>query len=193
MDAKTLFYTALKDASIPMGRLTADGYMRPTPDTEWDARTLANHMLYELSWVPDIVAGNTIEEVGSKYDGDLISTDPSGNWQKAAARARQAVEQCPLDGTSHLSFGDVDNAEYLRQVGGDLLIHGWDLASTLGMEYRMDPEVARAVYDSMATTRKSWQDSGLFGTEISVPDDADIQTKLLALTGRGASWRPQLT
>lgn len=193
MDAKALFYKALDHAGDPMTRLRPDDYHMATPDTEWDVRTLANHMLYELCWVPDLVEGRTIQQVGDAFGGDLLGDNASENWQNAVDRARESVAECSLDDMAHLSYGDVRNSDYLRQVGGDLLIHGWDLAKALGMPYRMDPELAQTIYDGLYRTKSSLQESGLFGKEIIVDDDADVQTKLLALTGRDAGWQPGTT
>lgn len=191
MDAKELFNRVLAQASEVFETVTPADYQKPTPDTEWDVHTLANHMLYELSWIPEMVQGYTIVEVGAKYDGDLLENVPAANWHTAAERAIAAVSACDLGETAHLSYGDYSNESYLQQASGDLLVHSWDLASALQTGWHMDPEVAQVIYDGMAASRAAWQNSGLFGREIDVPGSADIQTKLLALTGRNAAWRPQ--
>ena len=40
------------------------------------------------------------------------------------------------------------------------------------------------VYDFMAPQAEQWRGAGVFGPAVGVPDDADPQSKLLALTGR---------
>jgi len=72
MNAKALFLATLDQATAVIDHVAPDDYHRPTPDTEWDVAALAGHMLYELCWVPDLLQGKTIAEVGSVYDGDLI-------------------------------------------------------------------------------------------------------------------------
>lgn len=190
MDARELFTRCLDRATRTFRQLTPDDYKKPTPDTEWNAKVLAGHMLYELSWIPDLLAGKTIAAVGNKYDGDLLGDTPVENWEEAAALAKGEVKLADLQGKAHVSYGKVSNEDYLRQVSGDLLIHSWDLAAALGLDRALDPEAVRAVYEGMLPVAPSLSESGLFKPSLSVSPDADVQTKLLALTGRDASWQP---
>ncbi|HEY2643147.1 MAG TPA: maleylpyruvate isomerase N-terminal domain-containing protein [Galbitalea sp.] len=40
----------------------------PTPDTDWDVADLAIHVIREQQWVPLLLDGKTIEEVGDTLD-----------------------------------------------------------------------------------------------------------------------------
>lgn len=195
MDGVDIFSGALAVATSVVKQVRSDQYANETPDSEWDVRDLLGHIFYELNWVPDIVEGKTIEEVGSKYDGDLVG-DEDGisamavRWQDRADQAEQAVNACDPDETAHLSYGDKTVDEYLKEAGGDQLIHAWDLGKAIGVRVTFDPELAQAVYDHSLPQSSSFAASGLFAAPIDVPADADIQTKLLALFGRDANWQP---
>ncbi len=75
----------------------------------------------------------------------------------------------------------------------DTLIHGWDIerwagASTnlrgTGQDVRIDPElVARCLPIADELTRR-FRAAGVFGEDLPVAEDADPQTRLLALVGR---------
>lgn len=190
MDTRELFLRCIKQATAAVGQLRPRDFSLPTPDTEWDAKTLANHMLYELSWIPDIMAGQTIAEVGSKYDGDLIGRDPLGAWEEAAALAKGEVAVADLRATAHLSYGNVSNEEYLSQVSGDLLIHAWDLAAALGLDRTLNPAAVQEIYEGILPSAASLSKTGLYRPSLVVPPDADTQTQLLALVGRDADWKP---
>ena len=57
----------------------------PTPDAEWNVRQLLNHVVSGNFWVTPLVEGKSIEEVGDRYDGDVLGDDPAAgslnSWQ----------------------------------------------------------------------------------------------------------------
>jgi uncharacterized protein (TIGR03086 family) len=189
METKALFYRALTQADGTMEELTTNDFSRPTPDTEWNIKTLANHMLNELSWVPDLIQGKTIPEVGDKYDGDLIGDKPGENWLNASEKGREAVKEASLGDTAHLSYADVTVEDYIRQIAADLLIHSWDLAAALGIDRRLDQEAVEIVYADIIPEANKLQESGLYNPPLTVAPDADLQVKLLAIYGRDADWK----
>jgi len=44
-------------------------------DDEWTVRELLNHVVSGNLWVPELVGGLTIEEVGTRLDGDQLGAD----------------------------------------------------------------------------------------------------------------------
>jgi uncharacterized protein (TIGR03086 family) len=189
MEAKELFRRGLDESTAVVERVRPEDFALPTPCTEWDVRALLGHMLYELSWVPEMVSGKTIAEVGSRYDGDLIGADPVASWRAAASAARAAVERCDPAGAAHLSYADVPNEAYLREVGGEQLTHAWDLGEAIGQAVHFPPDLTRSVYEDVQPKAEGLSQSGLFAPPVAVPDSADLQTKLIALMGRAPDWR----
>ena len=186
MDVKQLFDRSLASATRVVHQVKPSQFEDSTPDTEWNVRDLLAHMLYELSWVADILSGKTIAEVGDRYDGDLIGDDLRSSWDKAEAEARQAVNKVDLDRIIHLSYGDFPAKHYLQQESNDQLIHSWDLGTAIGMAVRFDPEAAKHLYQETLPNKDQLAATGLFAPAIEVSDSEDIQTKLLALFGRKA-------
>src|SRR5262245_37284212 len=89
----------------------------PTPCAEWTVRDLVTHLVSEQLWVPDLLAGKTVAEVGDAYDGDVLGADPRQAWTDSARASRAAwLEPGTLSRTVHLSFGDYDGAEYCWQM-----------------------------------------------------------------------------
>lgn len=187
MEVKQLFNRAVSQATLVVEQVQPPHLHQPTPCTEWDVQTLLGHMLYELSWVPDVVTGATIAEVGDRYDGDLLGDNLSRSWHRAAEAALRAVEACDLGATAHLSYGHVTNEAYLRQESGEQLIHSWDLSVGIGHPVHFDPEVAGAVYGDTLPQAESMRSSGLFAPQVPLPADADVETRLLSLFGRARS------
>lgn len=189
MDPKELFNRCLHQASLVFEHLTPADYEKPTPDTEWNVHDLANHMLDELSWIPDMVEGRTIREVGDTFSGDLLKDNPVKNWKEAADLALSSVTKADLDETAHLSYADVPNSTYISDVSTDLYIHSWDLAAALGIDRSLDDTTSQAVYEYALPHSQLREASGLFSAPLETSDEADLQTKLLALYGRDADWK----
>lgn len=165
----------------------ADQWSDPTPCTEWDVRALVNHVTVEQLWAVPLLAGSTIAEVGDRFDGDQLGDDPVAAWDRDATAAL-ATFGAPgaLDRVVHLSYGDSPAAAYAEEMLSDLLIHGWDLSRGIGADDTLDAELVQHVYDLTAPRVDELQASGLFAPPVPVPDDADLQTRLLALVGRRA-------
>ena len=89
-----------------------------------------------------------------------------------------------MDQVVHLSFGDVPGHEYVTQLVADLVIHGWDLAHATGQDETLDPDKCAAMLAGMLPMDEALRQSGQYGPRVHVPDDADVQTKLLAFIGR---------
>jgi uncharacterized protein (TIGR03086 family) len=159
----------------------------PTPCRDWDVHQLANHVVGEVRWIPPLLEGRTMEEVGDRLDGDLLGADPQRSWEEASRDATAAATQPGVtDRTVHLSFGDVAGGEYLAQVTADVAVHTWDLARAIGSDERLEPGLVAFVHDYLAPRAEEWRAAGAFGEAVEAPADADLQTRLLALLGRRA-------
>ena len=73
----------------------ADQWALDTPCTEWNVRTLVNHVTVEDLWVPPLLRGATIEEIGDRFDGDQLGDDPKAAWRTAHDEAVRAVGGLP--------------------------------------------------------------------------------------------------
>jgi uncharacterized protein (TIGR03086 family) len=162
-----------------------DRWDAPTPLPGWTVRDLVRHLVEEELWAPQLFAGSTIEEVGSRFEGDLLGDDPVSALDTAAARALSAVlTEGAMDRVVHLSFGDHPGREYAMQLAADHLVHAVDLARALGTDETMDPQAVAAVrawFDSMEST---YREIGVIGARVEVAAGAGAQAELLAMMGR---------
>jgi uncharacterized protein (TIGR03086 family) len=164
----------------------ADQWDATTPCDEWNVRTLVNHVTYEQLWAPHLVAGETIEQVGDRYDGDVLGADPAAAWQAAVDGSVAAFAGADLDAMVHLSYADVPCREYLTQMLTDAEVHGWDLATATGQDAALDPEAASLLLAHWSGQQEMVRGSGVFGDDVAVPEGADDATRLLGLLGRRA-------
>jgi uncharacterized protein (TIGR03086 family) len=160
-----------------------------TPCSEWDVRTLVHHLLYEQYWVPPLFEGLGIEQVGDRFEGDLMGDDASawpGLLASSIEQAHAAVAQPgALDRTVHLSFGDVPGREYATQLIVDLAIHGWDLAQATGQDATLDPDTVALLLTWTEANVELLAGSGMFGVRIDAVLGAPDDVRLLGLLGRG--------
>ncbi|MBV2153246.1 TIGR03086 family metal-binding protein [Kitasatospora sp. SUK 42] len=164
--------------------ITPDQWDTPTPCTDWSVRDLVNHLVNELLWVPELLMGATIAEVGDRFDGDLLGDDPVATWTKAAEAAVQAwAVPGATELTVHLSYGDASGQYYLDQLTTDLVIHSWDLAEGIGRHTRLPEELVDFALGQF-TGYGDLSGSGLFDKPVTVDADAGPQARLLALAGR---------
>lgn len=166
-----------------MDAVPADAWDNPTPCDGWVARDVVEHL---VEWVPSFLAGGGIEF------GPLAG-DPVASWKSASATIQRALDD-PATATRTFEAGplgemSIENAVDMT-ITGDVLVHTWDLATATGQEVRLDPAVVHDQVAGMSSMGDALEQSGHFGPRVSVPDDADEQTKLLALSGRNPATSP---
>jgi uncharacterized protein (TIGR03086 family) len=169
-----------------------DQWGAPTPCSDWDVRTVVNHVVSENLWTPPLLEGQTLDEVGDRFDGDVLGDDPKGAWKTSARRAVEAVHDAgAMERTTHLSFGDVPGSEYTMQLFADHLIHAWDVARGAGGDDRLNPELVDACAKWFSSVEDGYRAGGAIGPRPEIPAGADEQTTLLAMFGRRADWSPE--
>jgi hypothetical protein len=157
------------------------GADRPVP-----LRQAVNHYAYENAWVPDLLGGRTMDEVGrDRYDGDLLGADPTGNIRRiSAAAAEAAVAVTDRDAIVHCSYGDALTWDYFWQLNVARSLSAHDIAQHLGLDYRLPEDLARGMYEGTAPAADMWRSFGVFRPEVPVPADASWRDRFLGLTGR---------
>jgi uncharacterized protein (TIGR03086 family) len=166
-------------------QIRADQWAAPTPCSAWSVRDLLNHLVVEQLWVPPLLSGATIAEVGDQFDGDQLGTDPLGRWSTAAHAARR-VWTAPgaVDREVELTVGRTPASEYCWQMTLDLAVHGWDMARAIGADENFGDDLADVLLAQFAEEIPKWIGAGFFAPPVPVPPDAGPKAKLIALVGR---------
>jgi uncharacterized protein (TIGR03086 family) len=163
-----------------------------TPCTDWDVRTLVNHVAGEDRWTKPLVDGKTIADVGDAFDGDLLGDDPKSSAMAAADEALTSVaERLPAGGKVHLSYGDEDIEEYISQLVADHLIHGWDLAVATGQQRGLDADLVAEVAAWFRNREEIYRSSGAIAARPEQTSPGNPQADLLIAFGRNPDWSPQ--
>ncbi len=187
MDTK-LLASAVEGFGRRIAAVGPDQWSAPTPCADWDVRALVNHVAGELLWIPPLLEGKTIAEVGERFDGDVLGADPGSTWKSAGTGAQASAEEAGAqERTVHLSFGDFAGGDYLGQVTSDVIIHTWDLARAIGADDRFEPSLLDFVSGFLGPQIEAWRSAGAFGPAAATKA-ADAQDELLAQTGRSPDW-----
>jgi uncharacterized protein (TIGR03086 family) len=189
MDVNTVYHRSVEYFADRVNDVEQGQWADPTPCALWCVRDLANHVTAENLWTVPLMEGDTIQDVGDKFDGDVLADDPIGSALTAARTAISSVaEQLPTGGTVQLSFGETPMEEYAMQLAADNLVHGWDLAAATGGDTRMDPHLVHAITDWFDEREELYRGGGAITARRALSGDA--QHDLLARFGRDGTWGP---
>jgi uncharacterized protein (TIGR03086 family) len=191
-DARALIPAAIDRFGARVHAVAPTAWGHPTPCDEWTVRDLVGHMCSEHRWAPHILAGQTMDEVGDRYDGDLLGSDPATRgdpatgWDHAAAPSRAAWTATGSHAPRvHVSFGWLDVEEYAVQMLVDLTVHEWDLARGAGLDEELDAASVEAALAYIRTDPIMLTGPGLFAGPVGARGSAPLD-ELLARVGRRA-------
>lgn len=158
------------------GRIAPGQWDEPTPCAGWTVRNLVDHT---LAW----------QAKGASLLGADIAADES-NWDRIrASYAALLAEPARLAGTVP-EFAGIPKANLAGFLIGDLLIHSWDLARSIGGDDMLPPDVVAATADGLQHVPpdllRGTNPLGqkMMGPAVEVSGDASAQDKMLAFTGR---------
>jgi uncharacterized protein (TIGR03086 family) len=187
MDLPQIHERALSATATVVVGVTAEQLTLPTPCDGWDVRALLNHVVSGNYWAAELANGKTIAEVGDRLDGDTLGADPQAAYRASAELAAAAFNAAgAMDAPCAVSYGPVPGSVYCGHRILDVAIHGWDLARATGQQPPLDAALVDDISEILAPQIAMLEASGMFGTRVEVPGDADAQTRLLAQLGRHA-------
>jgi uncharacterized protein (TIGR03086 family) len=164
----------------PVAQLDDTLLDRPTPCAEWTIRELFEHTIFFM----DMFAASA----GAPVEDGTVAGTPLERFDVAAKRNLAAwTSLADPSATLSLSFGDfpADLSAGMNQM--ESLVHGWDLAASLGLPFAWPADLTDA---ALANAKVSVPPSRghVFGAEAPARDSSPGE-KLLAFTGRDtAAW-----
>lgn len=150
------------------------------PCAGWTALDIVRHL---VDWVPAVIgrSGITFEPEPS------VDVDPAGAWRTLAGTLQSSLDD-PQISARMFDAGPPGEMSLESAIGmlvtGDVLIHTWDLSVAIGLDPQLDPTIVSEMLVGMQPIDDMLRSSGHYGPKVTVPDDADDQTKLIAFVGR---------
>jgi hypothetical protein len=148
---------------------------------------LGNHARDE-AWVPDVMSGKTIAEVGDTWAGDVLGDDPIGDYDRLNELAAEAVSKPLADGQiAHLSYGDFPVATALEHMSFYRGFQAPLIAKIAGIPFHMSDDLIDLLWSAVEPQVEELRAIHVFSPPVEVPDGSDRQDLLLGMTG---FWTP---
>jgi uncharacterized protein (TIGR03086 family) len=173
-------YARLADAfTAKVAAVGPDRWANPSPCEGWTARDVVGHVVSTQVMFLGFVGGS----VG---DAPPVEDDPLGAWNAARGAVQGDLEdperaEAEFDGLFGRSTFEAAVDRFLCM---DLVVHGWDLARSVGLEERIDPDEITRVRRQAEAFGDALRSPRAFGPALEPPRDASEQDELLAFLGR---------
>ena len=143
---------------------------KPTTCTDWTVRDLVDHAMH---W----------QAMGAGVFG--ASVTPEDDWATVQPALSAALnDPANLEGNAE-QFGNMPKQGVAGMIVGDLLVHSWDLARSLGVDDTLPAEASQATLMGLQRLPEQvLRGENMFGAAVEVSDDASPQDKLLGFVGR---------
>jgi uncharacterized protein (TIGR03086 family) len=168
---------------------------RPTPCGAWTLRELLDHMITQHYGFAAASAGQGRDP---QHWQVVHPEDPIAGYAKAARQVTTAFAQA---GTLERGFDlpEVNPAAAFPAAQAvsfhfvDYVVHGWDVARSLGIPYEPGQDLAEA---ALAVARRvpdgenRLGEKAAFRPSVASPPDATALDQVLTALGRSPAWRP---
>lgn len=165
MNEKTLFILADQTFLEVISHIKANQWSMTLPD--WFQRgksqnnvtlkEIIHYHAYDEAWIPDMLAGETMEEVGKDaYRDDLLGDDIVYDFSILTDKAISAVKSLnDYDRTVHCSFGDFKAREFLWQANSFRGFRSYDIAKLIGMQLDWPAELVQGLWNELSPLLKN--------------------------------------
>ena len=149
----TLHRRALDRVGDLVDRVRPADLDRPSPCTGWDLRKLLGHMVGQNHGFAAAAESDVdLDAFADRPPGE----DPGREWAESAVRVGDALAAAVAADRSVLlaefaAYGRIPAPVVLGMHLLDTVVHGWDVATALDLQYRPDDELVAATLETART------------------------------------------
>ncbi|HEX6445510.1 MAG TPA: TIGR03086 family metal-binding protein [Streptosporangiales bacterium] len=185
---------AVRATLTVVARLRPGDLERPTPCADWTLADLLAHMTVQHHGFASAAEGHGADPEAWRVRP--LGDDPVAEYTAAAERVLAAFgAEGVLDRPFALpEFGAAAPFPGRQAIGFhlvDYVVHGWDVARSLGVGVELDADVVDAaltVAELVPDDERRLQPGAAFRPAVRVADDAPALDRMVALLGRSPSW-----
>jgi uncharacterized protein (TIGR03086 family) len=178
-----------------VSQASAADLSRPTPCPDWTLAELLAHMTAQHNGFAAAAAGDGADLVHWQTGAPVA--DPVGEYAAAAARVMAAFAAAGVlagefvlpEINPELPF---PAAEAIGFHFVDYVVHGWDVARTLGRAYDLEPDVLAAalpIAQAVPDGERRRRPGAAFAPRVAASSGAPLG-QIVALLGRRPDWSP---
>ena len=168
-----------------MSAVTDAQHSSSTPCSDWDVQSLINHALAVQVFANDVLSG-------SKVDASTMSNVSHPLPSEGAAAALKVITDTTLATLKSIDMAAVVETPFGAMPGGqfimvpitDMIVHTWDLAKATGQTTNLDAGLCELGFNVLGQVAEGGRKMGAFADEVSVPETASFQDRMLGLSGR---------
>ena len=156
-----------------------------TPCAGWTTRDLLNHVVGGATMFADAFGGAPLRDISGRLP-DVVGDDPAAAFTAAAERFGAAAGQpAAMERVLPLPWGAMRGRTFLRFAAFDLLVHAWDLATTLETPLEIPEDLVVEVDGFARQVLGGWprDDVNFRAAAPDVPGATPLE-RLVAFTGR---------
>lgn len=180
---------ALDAAGGFVADVTVDALSAPTPCAGWTLDVLLRHMVSNNYGFAAAARGEAAQR--SVWEDATLDGDPYGAYRASAdAVAAAFADDGALERRLDIyGYGVFSAPVAFGMHFVDFLVHGWDVARSIGASGELDEELSEAAL-AVALRWPYHRPDKAFGVKVEVPIDAPAYQRLVGYLGRPPDWRP---
>lgn len=165
-------------------RRVADGdWDNQSPNDDWTAKQTLGHVIWGMKRMIASVTDGPLP--AEQAEADVAGDRPAETWDGVRENLLDALDHHGvLKKEIETPFGEMTVDDALGRFFFDALTHAWDIAQATGVDAAIPDDLAQKSLGILMAFGDAVRGPGIFDDAVEVPEDAPVQDKLIAYSGR---------
>lgn len=164
-------------------RVADNDWDNQSPNDEWTAKQTLGHVIWGMKRIAAAIKDDPTPE--EQAEEDVAGDRPVDSWDDVRENLLDALDHHGvLQKEIETPFGDMTVDEALGKFIFDALTHAWDIAEATGVDAAIPEDLADKALSVLMAFGDAIRGPGLFDSEVKVADDASVQDRFIAFSGR---------